>query len=57
MGIPLAAFSRDPDAEEPQRVLGFPVDWFEPTRRQLVGFMERYVRRYRRWTRRRPPRA
>ena len=53
MGIPLGSFSRDPDAEEPQRVLGFPVDLFAPARRELHGFLERYVRGYRRWAKRR----
>ena len=53
MGIPLAGFSRDPDAEEPQRVLGFPVGWFAPAQRDLHGFLERYVRGYRRWAQRR----
>jgi hypothetical protein len=55
LGIPLREFSRDPDAEEPQRVLGIPVDWFEPARNELHGFMERYVRGYRRWAQRRRP--
>ena len=53
LGIPLAAFSRDPDAEEPQRVLGFPVDWFEPARRDLRAFLERHVPGYRRRAQRR----
>jgi hypothetical protein len=57
MGIPLSAFSRDPDAEEPQRVLGFPVGWFEPARRDLHGFIGRYLRGYRRWAQRRRPGA
>jgi hypothetical protein len=55
MGIPLSAFSRDPDAEEPQRVLGFPVDWFEPARRDLRAFLERHVPGYRRRAQRRRP--
>jgi len=55
MGVPLGAFSRDPDAEEPQRVLGFPVDWLGSAKREVLRSLERPVREYRRWTRRRRP--
>ncbi len=54
LGIPLGTFSRDPDAEEPQRVLGIPVDWFGPAKREVLSFLERPARKYRRWARRRP---
>ena len=55
MGIPLDMFTRDPDAEEPQRVLGFPVDWLKSAGREVRRSLERPVREYRRWARRRRP--
>jgi hypothetical protein len=55
MGIPLDAFTRDPEAKEPQRVLGFPVDWLESAGREVRRSLERPARGYRRWARRRRP--
>jgi hypothetical protein len=55
MGIPLDAFTRDPEAKEPQRVLGFPVGWLESTGREVRRGLERPARGYRRWARRRRP--
>ena len=53
LGFPRA---RDPDArrvEEPQRVMGFPVDWFSGIDLSGLDSLRHPVRGYRRWLRRR----
>jgi hypothetical protein len=53
LGIPI---SRDPHArqgEEPQRVMGFPVDWFGTAGRDRFGSLAHPIQGYRRWVRRR----
>lgn len=55
LGFPLAR-DRDPrarTAEEPQRVMGFPVDWFSGVDLSGLDWMAHPVREYRRWLRRR----
>ena len=55
LGIPWRSES-DPRArqgEEPQRVMGFPVDWFGSIDRDTVRSLAHPIRRYRRWLRRR----
>lgn len=41
--------------EEPQRVAGFPVDWFSGAGPDWLGSLAHPVREFRRWLRRRPP--
>jgi hypothetical protein len=53
LGIPWRA---DPHArrdEEPQRVMGFPVDWFGAVHLDRVRSLAHAVREYQRWLRRR----
>jgi hypothetical protein len=53
LGIP---WTKDPHArqgEEPQRVMGFPVDWFGPVDLDGVQSLAHPIRAYRRWLRRR----
>jgi hypothetical protein len=53
LGIP---WTRDPNArqgEEPQRVMGFPVDWFGRVDTDWLAPLAHPVRGYRRWLRRR----
>jgi hypothetical protein len=54
LGFPV---TRDPQAknrvEEPQRVMGFPVDWFSGVDLSELDWMAHPVREYRRWLRRR----
>jgi len=41
--------------EEPQRVAGFPVDWFSGAGPDWLGSLAHPVREFRRWRARRPP--
>ena len=53
LGIP---WTRDPNVrqgEEPQRVMGFPVDWFGRVDTDWLQSLTHPVRGYRRWLRRR----
>ena len=53
LGIP---WTKDPNArqgEEPQRVLGFPVDWFSRAGGDWFWSLAHPVRGWRRWLRRR----
>jgi hypothetical protein len=53
LGFPV---SRDPQArpdEEPQRVMGIPVDWFGPLDNDWLQPLAHPVREYRKWLRRR----
>jgi hypothetical protein len=52
LGMPRA----DPHArqdEEPQRVLGVPVDWYGPVDRDLLRSLAHPIKGYRRWARHR----
>ena len=42
-----------PARPEPQRVLGFPVDWFGPGRQDVLDALRRPVRGFQRWRQRR----
>jgi hypothetical protein len=53
LGIP---WTRDPQTrqgEEPQRVMGFPVDWLSRVDLDWVQSLAHPIREYRRWLRRR----
>ena len=53
LGIPWRPDPRARQGEEPQRVMGFPVDWFGSIDRDWVRSLAHPIRRYRRWLRRR----
>ena len=53
LGIPLGAGPRARQGEEPQRVMGFPVDWFGVVDRGWSRSLAHPVRAYQRWLRRR----
>jgi hypothetical protein len=53
LGIPLRSDTRTMQGEEPQRVMGFPVDWFADIDLDWVRSLAHPVRGYRRWLRRR----
>jgi hypothetical protein len=54
-GIPLRPpGSPGREGEEPQRVLGFPVDWFGPLSERLPDWLTHPVRELRQRVRRRP---
>jgi hypothetical protein len=50
--FPRRSGSRDTE-EEPQRVMGLPVDWFGPADLDWLQDLAHPVRAYRRWARRR----
>jgi hypothetical protein len=53
LGIPLRQDSHARQGEEPQRVMGFPVDWFGSIDRDWLRSLAHPIRGYRRWLRRR----
>jgi hypothetical protein len=52
LGIPWATGPHARQGEEPQRVMGFPVDWVRSAGRDWFGSMAHPIQRYRRWLRR-----
>lgn len=53
-GVPLRPpGSSGREGQEPQRVLGFPVDWFGPAHGELLDWIAHPVREYRRRAERR----
>jgi hypothetical protein len=53
LGLPWRADPQARQGQEPQRVMGFPVDWFAGADRDWFRSMAHPVRSYRRWLRRR----
>lgn len=53
LGIPLRSGTHARQGEEPQRVMGFPVDWFAASDLDWARSLAHPVRGYRRWLRRR----
>ena len=53
LGIPWRPDSQARQGEEPQRVMGFPVDWFGFIDRDWMWSIAHPVRGYQRWLRRR----
>jgi len=53
MGMPWRPGPHARQGEEPQRVMGFPVDWFGDIDRDWVRSVRHPVRAHRRWLRRR----
>jgi hypothetical protein len=53
LGIPWRPDPQARQGEEPQRVMGFPVDWFGSIGRERVWSLAHPIREYRRWRRRR----
>jgi hypothetical protein len=53
LGIPWRTDRRARYGEEPQRVMGFPVDWFGGVDRDWFRSLAHPVLTYRRWRRRR----
>jgi hypothetical protein len=52
-GIPLPSDPHARQGEEPQRVMGFPVDWFGSIDWDWVRSLAHPIRGYQRWLRRR----
>jgi len=55
LGIPLRSDPHARQGEEPQRVMGFPVDWFGSIDPDWVRSLAHPIRGYQRWLRRRRP--
>ena len=53
LGIPIRTDPHARQGEEPQRVMGFPVDWFAAADRDWFRSLAHPVRGYQRWVRRR----
>ena len=53
LGIPWRSDPQARQGEEPQRVMGFPVDWFGSIDRDWVRSLAHPIRGYQRWLRRR----
>jgi hypothetical protein len=53
LGIPIRTDPHARQGEEPQRVMGFPVDLFGPLDRDWLESLAHPVRAYQRWIRRR----
>lgn len=53
LGMPWPPGPRTRQGQEPQRVMGFPVDWFGQPDVEWFRSMAHPVRTYRRWMRRR----
>ena len=53
LGIPLRPDRHARQGEEPQRVMGFPVDWFGFIDRDWMWSIAHPIRGYQRWLRRR----
>lgn len=52
-GRPLGQYGKRREGQEPQRVLGMPLDWFGPVDREFFRALRHPVRAYRRWSWRR----
>ena len=52
-GFPADQDPHCPRGREPQRVMGFPVDWFDEPNLDALRFLVHPAREYRRWIRRR----
>ena len=52
-GMPRGVDPYARQGEEPQRVLGVPVDWFGPVDPALVRALRHPIKEYKRWARRR----
>ena len=52
-GIPIGSDRHDPQAEEKQRVMGFPVDTFDGANLDGLRSLAHPIRGYKRWVRRR----
>jgi hypothetical protein len=53
LGMPRGADPYARQGEEPQRVLGFPVDWYGPVDPDLVRSVRHPIKAYKRWALRR----
>jgi hypothetical protein len=53
LGIPLRSDRQARKGEEPQRVMGFPVDWFGSIDLDWAQSLAHPIRGYQRWLRRR----
>jgi hypothetical protein len=55
LGFPIGNGGRPSTGEEPQRVMGMPVDWFESADPGSLRWLAHPVQAYRRWAKRRRP--
>ena len=53
LGMPRGADPYARQGEEPQRVLGIPVDWYGPVDPDLLRFLRHPVKTYKHWVLRR----
>jgi hypothetical protein len=53
LGFPRTRDPRARQGEEPQRMMGMPVDWFGGVDLEWFGSLAHPIREYRRWLRRR----
>jgi hypothetical protein len=53
LGMPRDVDPYARQGEEPQRVLGVPVDWYGPVDPNLLRFLRNPVKAYKQWARRR----